>query len=148
MYWSNIVTEGICLSGSQRALYIICTEKKTTLSVEDIISLIDNKCDGVIGQLTEDWGERLISALSRAGWAVGYNNVDVDAANKYAVAVGNETTAELAASLSLATARRIVEAGEFMRSGLYDGWLPHFFVGNLLKGQTLEQVTLDLPMQE
>lgn len=38
-----------------------------------------------------------------------------------------ETTAELAASLSLAAARRIVEADEFMRAGLYDGWLPHLY---------------------
>ncbi|KAH8498104.1 hypothetical protein H0E87_017142 [Populus deltoides] len=62
--------------------------------------------------------------------AVGYNNVDVSAANKYGFVVGNspgvltETTAELAASLSLAAARRIVEADQFMREGLYDGWLP------------------------
>ncbi|KAL4574742.1 hypothetical protein LXL04_021578 [Taraxacum kok-saghyz] len=93
------------------------------------------KCDGVISQLTEDWGETLFLALSKAGgkgfsnMAVGYNNVDVSAATKYGVAVGNtpgvltETTAELAASLSLAASRRIVEA---------DG-----FVGNLLKGQTV-----------
>lgn len=46
-------------------------------------------------QLTEDWGEVLFSALKRAGgtafsnMAVGYNNVDVSAANKYGVAVGN-----------------------------------------------------------
>jgi len=46
-------------------------------------------------QLTEDWGEELFSALSKAGgkafsnMAVGYNNVDVNAANKYGVAVGN-----------------------------------------------------------
>ncbi|KAA0873807.1 hypothetical protein EYC94_25845, partial [Enterobacter hormaechei] len=26
---------------------------------------------------------------------------------------------------------------QFMRAGLYDGWLPHLFVGNLLKGQTV-----------
>ena len=45
--------------------------------------------------MTEDWGETLFSALSRAGgkafsnMAVGYNNVDVNAANKYGVAVGN-----------------------------------------------------------
>ncbi|MQM03462.1 hypothetical protein Taro_036244 [Colocasia esculenta] len=48
-----------------------------------------------------------------------------------------ETTAELAASLSLAAARRIVEVDQFMRAGLYDGWLPNLFVGNLLKGQTV-----------
>ncbi|PNX58168.1 D-glycerate dehydrogenase/hydroxypyruvate reductase [Trifolium pratense] len=29
----------------------ICTEKKTILSVEDIIALIGDKCDGVIGQV-------------------------------------------------------------------------------------------------
>ncbi|KAJ6828135.1 glycerate dehydrogenase [Iris pallida] len=75
--------------------------------------------------------------------AVGYNNVDVNAATKYGISVGNtpgvltETTAELAASLSLVAARRIVEADQFMRAGLYDGWLPHLFVGNLLKGQTV-----------
>ncbi|KAG5380557.1 hypothetical protein IGI04_028399 [Brassica rapa subsp. trilocularis] len=127
----------------------ICHLKKTILSVEDIINLIGNRCDGVIGQLTEDWGEALFSALSKAGgkafsnMAVGYNNVDVEAANKYGIAVGNtpgvltETTAELAASLSLAAARRIVEADGFMRAGLYEGWLPHLFVGNLLKGQTV-----------
>jgi len=41
-----------------------------------------------------------------------------------------ETTAELAASLSLAAARRIVEADQFMRAGLYDGWLPHLYDSN------------------
>lgn len=50
---------------------------------------------GYVFQLTEDWGETLFSALRRAGgtafsnMAVGYNNVDVNAANKYGVAVGN-----------------------------------------------------------
>ncbi|GAB2219472.1 hypothetical protein Droror1_Dr00007108 [Drosera rotundifolia] len=140
--WINLLVEGGCRVE-------ICTQKKTILSVEDIIALIGEKCDGVIGQLTEDWGETLFSALSKAGgkafsnMAVGYNNVDVNAATKHGVAVGNtpgvltETTAELAAALSLAAARRIVEADEFMRAGLYDGWLPHLFVGNLLKGQTV-----------
>lgn len=45
----------------------------------------------------------------------------------YIQGVLTETTAELAASLSLAAARRIVEADEFMRAGLYDGWLPHLY---------------------
>ncbi|XP_065039980.1 glycerate dehydrogenase-like isoform X1 [Musa acuminata AAA Group] len=142
-------TRWIRLLTDQDCRVEICTEKKTILPVEDILALIGNRCDGVIGQLTEDWGEVLFSALKRAGgsafsnMAVGYNNVDINAANKYGIAVGNtpgvltETTAELAASLSLAAARRIVEADQFMRAGLYDGWLPHLFVGNLLKGQTV-----------
>ncbi|KAF6134831.1 hypothetical protein GIB67_002232 [Kingdonia uniflora] len=95
----------------------ICTQKQTILFVEDIAALIGDKCDRVIGQLNEDWGEVLFSALSKG--------------------VLTETTVELAASLSLAAARRIVEVDEFMRAGLYDGWLPHLLEGNLLKGQTV-----------
>ncbi|PWZ22970.1 Glycerate dehydrogenase [Zea mays] len=140
--WIRLLTDNDCRLE-------ICTEHKTILSVDDILALIGDRCDGVIGQLTEDWGDVLFSALKRAGgtvfsnMAVGYNNVDVEAANRNGIAIGNtpgvltETTAELAASLSLAAARRIVEADQFMRAGLYDGWLPHLFVGNLLKGQTV-----------
>lgn len=127
----------------------ICTAKKVILSNSDIISLVGSKCDGVIGQLTEDWGEELFAALERAGcqaysnMAVGYNNVDVEAASRHNIAVGNtpgvltETTAELAAALTLSAARRVVEADEFMRAGKYEGWLPTMFIGNLLKGQTV-----------
>eukprot|EP00271_Cylindrocystis_brebissonii_P015592 TRINITY_DN38529_c0_g1_i1.p1 TRINITY_DN38529_c0_g1~~TRINITY_DN38529_c0_g1_i1.p1 ORF type:complete len:391 (+),score=75.20 TRINITY_DN38529_c0_g1_i1:328-1500(+) len=127
----------------------ICTSTKTILSEDDIIRLIGDKCDGVIGQLTEKWGDRLFGALARAGgrafstMAVGYDNVKVAEATKHGVSVGNtpgvltETTAELAAALTLAAARRVVEADDFMRAGKYDGWLPTMFVGNLLKGQTV-----------
>lgn len=140
--WIRLLTDADCRLE-------ICTEKKTILDVEDIQALIGDKCDGLIGQLTEDWGETLFSTLKQAGgtafsnMAVGYNNVDVNAANKYGIAVGNtpgvltETTAELAVALTVAAARRVVEADQFMRAGLYDGWLPHLFVGNLLKGQTV-----------
>ncbi|KAF6144165.1 hypothetical protein GIB67_004838 [Kingdonia uniflora] len=143
------VTRWIRLLTDQDYRIEICTYKQAILLVEDIVALIGDKCDGVIGQLIEDWGEVLFSALSKAGgkafsnMVVGYNNVDANAATKYGDSVGNtpgvltETTIELAASLSLAAARRIVEADEFMKAYLYDGWLPHLFVGNLLKGQTV-----------
>lgn len=127
----------------------VCTEQKTILSVADVAALIGTRCDGVIGQLTEDWGDALFSALRTAGgrafstMAVGYNNVDVDAATRHGISVGNtpgvltETTAELAASLTVAAARRVVEADGFVRAGRYDGWLPTLFVGTLLKGATV-----------
>ena len=49
----------------------------------------------LILQLTEDWGDTLFGALKKAGgraysnMAVGYNNVDVDAATRHGIAVGN-----------------------------------------------------------
>ena len=48
-----------------------------------------------------------------------------------------ETTAELAAALTLAAARRVVEADRFMRGGHYKGWLPDLFVGSLLQAPPL-----------
>ena len=44
-----------------------------------------------------------------------------------------ETTAELAAALTLSAARRVPEADVFMRAGQYKGWLPTLFVGQLLQ---------------
>lgn len=95
------------------------------------------------------WNDDLFGALKAAGgtaysnYAVGYNNVDVDAATKHGIPVGNtpgvltETTAELAAALTLAAARRVAEADVFMRGGQYKGWLPTLFVGQLLQGKTV-----------
>ena len=51
-------------------------------------------------QLTEDWGDTLFGALKKAGghaysnMAVGYNNVDVDAATRHGIAVGNTPVCE------------------------------------------------------
>lgn len=48
-----------------------------------------------------------------------------------------ETTAELAAALTLSAARRVAEADVFMRGGQYRGWLPDLFVGLLLQNKTV-----------
>eukprot|EP01026_Neomeris_dumetosa_P053841 TRINITY_DN4818_c0_g1_i7.p1 TRINITY_DN4818_c0_g1~~TRINITY_DN4818_c0_g1_i7.p1 ORF type:complete len:398 (-),score=64.05 TRINITY_DN4818_c0_g1_i7:60-1253(-) len=127
----------------------VCTHPDTILSKDIIQKLIGRSCDGVIGQLTEDWGDQLFGALKAANgraysnYAVGYNNVDVAAATKHGIPVGNtpgvltETTAELAAALTMAAARRVVEADVFMRAGHYKGWLPTLFVGLLLQNKTV-----------
>ena len=119
------------------------------LSVAEIKAAIGEQCDGVIGQLTEDWGGTLFAALKAAGgtaysnYAVGFNNVDLGAATEYSIPVGNtpgvltETTAEMAAALTFAAARRVVEADSFMRGGQYKGWLPSLFMGNLMRGKTV-----------
>jgi hydroxypyruvate reductase 1 len=94
--------------------------------------------------LTESWGEELFAALEAAGgkaysnYAVGYNNVDVEAATRHGIPVGNtpgvltETTAEMTVALTFATARRVAEGDVFMRAGKFEGWLPTLFLGELL----------------
>jgi len=126
----------------------ICTSEDV-LSVDQIKAAIGERCDAVIGQLTEDWGDSLFGALKTAGgtaysnYAVGFNNVDLAAATKHGIPVGNtpgvltETTAEMAVTLTFAAARRVGEAERFLRAGRYKSWLPSMFVGGLLWGKTV-----------
>ncbi len=126
----------------------VCSDS-AVLDTEIIKAAIGHQCDGAIGQLTEPWGETLFDALKAAGgvaysnYAVGYNNVDLDAATRAGIPVGNtpgvltETTAEMAVALTFAAARHVGEAERFLRAGRYTGWLPDLFLGTLLHGKTL-----------
>lgn len=119
------------------------------LTVDEIRERIGESCDGVIGQLTEDWNADLFAALAAAGgtaysnYAVGYNNVDVAGATAAGIPVGNtpgvltETTAEMAVALTLAVGRRVVEADRFLRDGRYEGWLPTMYMGQRFYGKTV-----------
>jgi hydroxypyruvate reductase 1 len=126
----------------------ICTASEM-LAVEEIKDAIGDACDGAIGQLTEQWGETLLQTLQKAGgriyanYAVGYNNVDIPAATRCGIPVGNtpgvltETTAQMAVALTFAAARRLGEAERYLRSGRFTGWLPTLFTGRLLWRKTL-----------
>ncbi len=140
-HWIDILTAADCR--------IEIAPGTEILSKDDIRKLIGDKCDGAIGQLTEPWDEETLGALKAAGgraysnYAVGYNNVDTEAATMLGIPVGNtpgvltETTAELAIALTFAASRRIVESDRFMRSGQFHGWLPSLFMGQLFHGKTV-----------
>jgi hydroxypyruvate reductase 1 len=122
---------------------------QAVLSHDDITTWIGDRCDGAIGQLTEQWDADLFAALSNAGgiaysnYAVGYDNVDVPGATAAGIPVGNtpgvltETTAEMAVALTFAAGRRVVEADAFMRAGNYEGWLPTLYMGKRFHGGTV-----------
>lgn len=78
-----------------------------------------------------------------ANVAVGYNNVDVVAAEMRQVIVTNtpdvltEATADLTWALLLACARRLLEGVALVRSGQWTGWHPEQLLGLQLGGKTL-----------
>ncbi len=139
--WLEILTAADCKVE-------ICTSPDV-LNIDEIKTAMGNRCDGAIGQLTEPWGDELFAALKSAGgtaysnYAVGFNNVDVEAATKHGIPVGNtpgvltETTAQMAVALTFAVARRVGESERFLRAGHYKGWLPTLFMGELLWRKTL-----------
>ncbi len=139
--WVDILTAADC--------QVDIMTSSDVLSVNHIKKALGTTCDGAIGQLTEDWGDELFTALKDAGgtaysnYAVGFNNIDVAAATRHKIPVGNtpgvltETTAEMAVALTFAAARRTGEAERFMRAGKYKGWLPDLFTGHLLWRKTV-----------
>jgi len=75
--------------------------------------------------------------------AVGYDNIDIAEATKRRIVVGytpgvlTGTTADLAFSLLMAAARRIVEADNHTRNGQWKTWGPKVLLGHDIHNATL-----------
>jgi len=105
--------------------------------VDAIVCLLADKIDG---EVMDAAGPQLKVV---ANYAVGFDNIDVDAATKRGVMVTNtpgvltDTTADLAWALILATARRVVEGDKFLRQGKFKGWKPMLLLGTDVHHATL-----------
>jgi glyoxylate reductase len=83
-----------------------------------------------------------------ANFAVGYDNVDLEACRERGVVVTNtpdvltNATAELAVALMLAAARRLGEAERIVRCREWRGWEPEQLLGRELAGATVGIVGL------
>ncbi len=83
-----------------------------------------------------------------ANYAVGFDNIDLPEANRRKILITNtpdvltDATADLTLALMLAVVRRIPEADNFTRSGLFKGWSPELLIGGDLSGKILGIVGL------
>lgn len=78
-----------------------------------------------------------------AVYAVGVNNVDLQAAYQAGVWVTNtpdvltDATADVTMALLLAVTRRVVEGDRFVREGRFTGWTPDLLLGTGLQNKLL-----------
>ncbi len=96
-------------------------------------------CDGLLALVTDKIDEELLQAAPKlrvvSNMAVGYDNIDVAACTRCGVLVGNtpgvltDTTADLAFALLMATARRVVESAQYVKSGHWRTWGPLTLLG-------------------
>lgn len=103
--------------------------------------------DGVFATIGERFSADLLAACPQlkviSNMAVGYNNIDIEAATRAGVMVTNtpdvlnEATADFAWTLLMATARRITESESWLRSGKWDTWRYDGFLGADVHGATL-----------
>lgn len=108
------------------------------LDKKDLISKLKGK-DVLLSLLSDNVDSEVIECAPKlkiiSNYAVGYNNIDINAATLHKIYVTNtprtldETTADFVFALILSSARRIVEADKFMRSGKFIGWGPMDFLG-------------------
>jgi glyoxylate reductase len=103
--------------------------------------------EGLLSLLTDPVDAELMDAAPNlraiSNYAVGVDNVDVDAATARGIPVGNtpgvltESTADLALALMLGIGRRLAEGEAFVRSGEWATWEPGLMLGRDLHGATV-----------
>ena len=113
---------------------------------EDMMAILA-EADAAITLLSDPITRRVLESNPNlrlvANFAVGYNNVDVEAARELGVTVTNtpgvltEATADLTMALLLAVTRRIVEADRQLRAEGRCEWDPLLLLGASLQGKRL-----------
>lgn len=109
--------------------------------------------DGILCTLTERMDSALMDTAGAqlkviSQMAVGYDNIEITAAQARGIAVGNtpgvltDVTADLAMALLLAVSRRIVESVGYIRAGQWQTWQPTALLGTDLNGATLGLIGL------
>ena len=113
----------------------------------DLKKMIKGK-DGLLCLLTDSINASIMDVAGDSlkiisNYAVGFNNIDLEAAKKRGIVVTNtpgvltDATADLAWALLFATARRIAESDAYLRSGAWSGWDPSLMLGVDISGATL-----------
>lgn len=103
--------------------------------------------DGLLSLLTDKVDAELMDTAPKlkvvSNMAVGFDNIDVPAATKRGIVVGNtpgvltETTADFAWALIMATGRRVAEGDRWTRSGKWKTWGPMILLGHDIHRATL-----------
>jgi glyoxylate reductase len=105
--------------------------------------------DALLTLLTDHINGEVVDAIGPqlkivSNYAVGFDNIVVPELTSRGIVVTNtpcdevnESVAELAWSLMMSLARRVVEADQATRQGAYKGWEPGVFLGHTFVGKTL-----------
>ena len=104
-------------------------------------------CDGALTMVNDKIDAALFDAAPSlrvvSTFAVGYDNIDVQAATSRGIAICNtpgvltESTADAAFSLLIAAARRIPEGIAYVREGQWRAWSPMVLLGHDIHGATV-----------
>ncbi|MFC5605016.1 2-hydroxyacid dehydrogenase [Sporosarcina koreensis] len=115
----------------------------TDYVLREEIAQVDALCTMLSDTIDRDMLESATNLKVISNMAVGFNNIDTEAAKEKGIVVTNtpdvltETTADLAFGLLLATARRFNSAEKELRQGGWLSWTPMGFTGMDVHGTSV-----------
>lgn len=132
---------------------VVYPEDRTPSKGELIKLLKTGQYDAVLCNLDDKIDEEVLDAAGKqckifANYAVGFNNIDVKAAQERGIMIANtpgvltNTVAEHTFALMLAVAHRVAEADRFVRAGKFKEWAPMLLLGTDVSKKILGVVGL------
>ncbi len=112
------------------------TLRARSATVDGLLCLLSDRIDAALIE-----GSPRLKVISTM--AVGFDNIDIQAATARGIPVGHtpgaltEATADFAFALLMAAARRITEAERYVRAGRWKTWGPMLLMGQDVYGATL-----------
>jgi len=144
-----LITRKLIKSSEEYAVKIFDAKlnKEDKLLTKEQLLKETNGCDGILSSLTEKFDSDLVSKLPEtikiiSNFAVGFGNIDIDAAKKRNIVVTNtpdvltDATAEIAMLILLGAARRAKEGIEWANKKNWK-WAADFLMGKQLSGSRL-----------
>ena len=129
-----LITRKLLKSSEEYAskIFNVQLNKDDKLLTKDELISNSSECDGILSSLTEEFDADIISKLSKkvkiiSNFAVGFGNIDIDAAKKKNIVITNtpdvltDATAEIAILVLLGAARRAKEGMDWAKKKIGNG---------------------------
>lgn len=127
--------------------YTVDVGERGQFVTDDDLAAVIGRYDALLPMLSNPVTAKVIGEGTNlkiiANHAVGYNNIDMQAARAADIHVANtpgvltESCADFTMGLLLAVTRKLAPAERYLRKGEFDGWEPLGFLGMELNGRTL-----------
>ena len=104
-------------------------------------------CEGLVSMLTDridaDFMESVATLKVISQYAVGVNNIDLEASKRRGIPVGHtpdvltDATADMAFALMMCAARNLIPGYDYVKAGQWKTWDPTLLLGQAVWGATL-----------
>ncbi|KYG26628.1 2-hydroxyacid dehydrogenase [Alkalihalobacillus trypoxylicola] len=125
---------------------VMFDQEEIPMPKKDLLKEIRN-ADGILANLTDDLNREVLKEAKQlkviSTMAVGYDNIDMEEAEKRGIKVGHtpyvltEATADLTFALLLSVSRNLPQAASIVKNNQWKSWSPFSYTGHQVHGATI-----------